>query len=99
VTRIPPPDGDDQAAIDAYIAEVWRASDAGELLEEIPWDAEEEALLAEAWDELDAELKQEAAVRVAERAEHAAIAQRRRERRRRRAWRMPPKDGVIPAPI
>jgi hypothetical protein len=64
VTRVPDPPEDD-AGIERWIAEVRRMSDAGELLEEIPWDAEEEALLAEAWDELDAELKQEEAIRAA----------------------------------
>lgn len=85
MTRIPPPEGDDQATIDAYIAEVWRASEAGELLEEPDWDDEEAAIFGEAWDELNVELARE---------EHtAAIAQRRRERRRRRAWRTPLTDA------
>ncbi len=79
VTRIPPPDSDDQAAIDAWIAEQWRASAAGELLEEIPWTAEDEAVMDEVWDELNVRWGRE---------EHAvAMVQRRRERRRRRAWR------------
>jgi hypothetical protein len=90
---------EDDAISDAVfdaLAVVWAAERAAgildpqrELLEEIPWDPEEEALLAEAWDELAAELRQEAAVRVATRAERAAIAQRRWERRRRRAWYVP----------
>jgi hypothetical protein len=81
VTRIPPPDSDDEAAIAAYIAEVWRAAEAGELLEEIPWTAEDEADAAQAWDELNLEWSRE---------EHAAaMVQRRRDRRRRRAWRTP----------
>jgi hypothetical protein len=79
VTRIPPPEGDDQAAIDAYIAEVWRASEAGELLEEIP--PEEVEGMDEVWDELNVRWGRE---------EHAAaIVQRRRDRRRRRAWGVP----------
>jgi hypothetical protein len=69
----------DQARIDAYIAEQWRASEAGELLEEIP--ADEVEGMDEIFDELNVEWSLE---------EHAAaIAQRRRERRRRRAWRTP----------
>ncbi len=78
MTRIPLPDSDDQAVIDAYIAEVWRASEAGELLEEIPWTDEDEAISREVWDELNARWTRDE--------EAAAAARRRRERRRRRAW-------------
>ena len=78
VTRMPDLP-DDDAGIALWIAELRRRCEAGELLEEIPWTAEDEAASNAAWDELNVEMARE---------EHAAaIAQRRRERRRRRAWR------------
>jgi hypothetical protein len=85
VTRIPPPDSDDEDAIAAYIAEVWRASEAGELLEELPWSEVEG--MDEIFDELSAQRRRFS------REEAAAAAQRRRERRRRRAWRTPLTDA------
>jgi hypothetical protein len=76
VTRIPPPDGDDEAAVDAYISAQLLAAANGELLEELPWD--EVAGMDEVFDELGVEWALE---------EHAAaMVQRRRDRRRRRAW-------------
>jgi hypothetical protein len=79
VTRIPPPNGDDEAAIATWIAEVRRTSGAGELLEEIPWTDGDEVISNEVWAELN--------VRWALDEECVAAARRRRERRRRRAWR------------
>jgi hypothetical protein len=75
VTRMPDPP-DDDVGIEAWIAEVRRASEAGEILEEIPPDEVEG--MNEAFDEL--------GVRWALEDHAAAMVQRRRERRRRRAW-------------
>jgi hypothetical protein len=76
MTRMPYPP--DDAGIEQWIAEVRRASEAGELLEEIPWTDEDEAISREVWDELNARWTRDE--------ERAAAAQRRRERGRRRAW-------------
>jgi hypothetical protein len=78
----------DNARAEAYITELRRASAAGELYEEIPWTAEDEAGTGAMWERLHARW-----ARWARREEAAATAQRRRARRRRRAWRMPRKDA------
>jgi hypothetical protein len=73
VTRMLP-DPQDDAAIEEWIADLRRASEAGELLEEIRWDDE--------WDAADAAWWAHCALE-----DHtAAIKRRRGERRRRRAW-------------
>jgi hypothetical protein len=80
VTRMSDPP-EDEAGIAAWIAELRRAEAAGELYEEIPWTAEDEAGTDAMWERLNARW-----TRSTRREEAAAAAKRRRERRRRRAW-------------
>jgi hypothetical protein len=78
----------DDARAEAFITELRRAWANGELLEEIPWTAEDEAASDAVWDELRAQWAREAEV--------AAAAKRRRELRRRRAWGVPASRNHLP---